>query len=102
MTDDAAVAAPAPPHFVLLLCVTGNAPSSARAVVNIRRLCEQHLHGRYELEVVDVAQHPAVARREQIVAAPTLIKKLPLPLRRYIGDLSQTDLILSGFDLPLR
>jgi circadian clock protein KaiB len=67
--------------------------------VNIRRICEEHLRGRYDLEVVDISEHPTLAQGEQIIAAPTLIKKLPLPLRRFIGDMSQTERILLGLDL---
>jgi len=67
--------------------------------VNIRKICEEHLQGRYDLEVVDISQRPMLAEGEQIIAAPTLIKKLPLPLRRFIGDLSQTERILLGLDL---
>lgn len=66
------------------------------AIVNIHKICEEHLHGRYELEIVDIAQHPTQAAGEQIIAAPTSIKKLPLPLRRFIGDMSQTERILLG------
>ncbi len=94
-------AAPAQAHarYVLRLYVTGTTPHSTRAIVNIRKICEQHLQGRYDLEVIDIAQRPALAAGEQILAAPTLIKKLPLPLRRFIGDMSQTDRILLGLDL---
>ena len=70
-----------------------------RAIVNIRKICEEHLQGRYDLEIVDISQHPTLAEGEQIIAAPTLIKKLPLPLRRFIGDMSQTERILLGLDL---
>jgi circadian clock protein KaiB len=87
------------PRYVLRLYVTGTTPHSSRAIVNLRQICEQHLQGRYELEVIDITQHPTLAAEEQIVAAPTLIKTLPLPLRRFIGDLSQTDRILLGLDL---
>ena len=102
--DDAAVlraAAAAAPnaHYVLRLYVTGTTARSARAVVNIRKICEEHLHGRYELEVIDISERPTLAAGEQIIAAPTLIKKLPLPLRRFIGDMSQTERILLGLDL---
>lgn len=86
-------------HYVLRLYVTGTTPSSARAIVSIRSICEEHLQGRYDLEVVNISQHPALAEGEQIIAAPTLIKKLPLPLRRFIGDMSQTERILLGLDL---
>lgn len=86
-------------HYVLRLYVTGATPRSARAISNIRKICEDHLEGRYDLEVVDISQHPMLAEGEQIIAAPTLIKKLPLPLRRFIGDMSHTDRILLGLDL---
>jgi circadian clock protein KaiB len=84
---------------VLRLYIIGTTPQSMRAVTNIRRICEEHLQGRYELEVIDLSQRPALAEGEQIIATPTLIKKLPLPLRRFIGDLSQTERILLGLDL---
>jgi len=85
---------------VLRLYVTGMTPRSARAVENVRAICERYLRGRYDLEVIDVYQQPTLAKGEQIVAAPTLIRKLPLPLRRVIGDLSDTDKVLLGLDLP--
>lgn len=66
---------------------------------HIRKICEEHLLGRYDLEVIDIPQHPTLAAGEQIIAAPTLIKKLPLPLRRFIGDISKTERILLGLDL---
>ncbi|MDD5462245.1 MAG: circadian clock KaiB family protein [Methylococcales bacterium] len=86
-------------RYILKLYVTGITPHAIKAIVNIRTLCEEYLQGRYELEVVDIHQHPTLAVGEQIIAAPTLIKKLPLPLRRFIGDMSQTDRILLGLDL---
>ncbi|HEX4945691.1 MAG TPA: circadian clock KaiB family protein [Blastocatellia bacterium] len=86
-------------RYVLRLYVTGTTPVSARAIVNIRKICEEHLQGRYELEVIDISQHPALAEGEQIIAVPTLVKKLPLPLRRFIGDLSQLEHLLLGLDL---
>ncbi|MCA1614498.1 MAG: circadian clock KaiB family protein [Acidobacteria bacterium] len=86
-------------HYVLRLYVTGDTPRAMRAIVNIRKICEEHLQGRYDLEIVDISQHPTLAEGEQIIAAPTLIKKLPQPLRRFIGDLSQTERILLGLDL---
>ncbi len=86
-------------RYVLRLYVTGTTRNSERAIVNIRRICEEHLRGRYDLEIVDISQHPTLAEGEQIIAAPTLIKKLPLPLRRFIGDMSQTERILLGLDL---
>jgi circadian clock protein KaiB len=85
--------------YVLRLYVIGTTPQSMRAVTNIRRVCEEHLFGRYSLEVVDLTENPAIASGEQIFAAPTLVKKMPLPLRRFIGDLSRTDRLLLGLDL---
>src|SRR3990170_249932 len=86
-------------RYVLRLYVTGTTRNSERAIVNIRKICEEHLQGRYDLEIVDISQHPMLAEGEQIIAAPTLIKKLPLPLRRFIGDMSRTERILLGLDL---
>lgn len=86
-------------HYVLRLYVTGMTPKSLQAIDNIKRICREHLQGRYELEVIDIYQHPDLARTEQLIAAPTLIKKLPLPLRKFIGNMSQTEKILAGLDL---
>jgi circadian clock protein KaiB len=86
-------------HYVLRLYVTGTTPKSLRAIENIKKICEEHLEGRYELEVIDIYQKPALARGEEIIAVPTLIKKLPLPLRRIIGDLSDTEHVIFGLDL---
>jgi len=96
---EAAVAKLDDVRYVLRLYVTGTTRNSQRAIVNIRKICEDHLRGRYDLEIVDISQHPTLAEGEQIIAAPTLIKKLPLPLRRFIGDMSQTERILLGLDL---
>jgi circadian clock protein KaiB len=96
---DAVAAAHGGTRYLLRLYVTGSTPRSTRAITNIRKICEQHLEGRYDLEIIDLAQHPTLAEGEQIIAAPTLIKRLPLPLRRFIGDMSQTDRILIGLDL---
>jgi circadian clock protein KaiB len=84
---------------VLRLFVAGNTPRSTNAIMNIRKICEEYLQGSYKLEVIDIYQQPSLARGEQIVAAPTLIKSLPLPLRRIIGDMSKTDRVLVGLDL---
>jgi len=86
-------------RYVLRLYITGMTPRSTRAVQNVRRICEERLKDRYDLEVIDVYQQPELAKSEQIVAAPTLIKKLPLPLRRIIGDLSAVDKVLLGLDI---
>lgn len=85
--------------YVLRLYVAGLMPKSTLAIANMKRICEEHLQGRYELEVIDLYQQPQLAQGDQIVAVPTLIKKLPLPLRRIIGDMSNTELVLVGLDL---
>jgi len=85
--------------YVLRLYVTGMTPKSTRAIANIGELCKEHLAGRYELEVIDIYQQPKLTKEEQIIASPTLIKKLPLPLRRLIGDMSDTERVLVGIDL---
>jgi len=85
--------------YVLRLYVTGQTPNSVRAIANIKAICEEHLKGRYDLQVIDIYQRPGLAKDEQILAAPTLIKKLPLPLRRLVGDLSKTERVLLGLDL---
>ncbi len=85
--------------YVLRLYVTGMTPKSTRAITNVQKLCETYLAGRYELEVVDIYQQPKLAKGEQIIATPTLIKKLPLPLRKLIGDMSDTERFLVGIDL---
>ena len=86
-------------HYVLRLYIAGLTPRSTKAIQNIRKICQEHLEGRYDLEVIDIYQHPTLAEGEQIIAAPTLIRKLPLPLRRFIGDISNTERILVGMDL---
>jgi len=85
--------------YVLRLYVTGATSRSRRAILNINAICGEHLQGRCNLEIVDILQKPALAREAQIVAAPTLIKLQPLPLRRIIGDLSDTEKVLAGLDL---
>ncbi len=86
-------------QFVLRLYVTGLTPRSTQAIDTIKAICEEELKGRYNLEVIDLAKQPELAREADIVAAPTLIKKLPLPLRRLIGDLSNKERVLLGLDL---
>ncbi len=85
--------------YVLRLFVTGHTEKSRRAVRNITRLCEEHLHGAYDLEVIDVYQQPELAVEHQLVAAPTLFKVLPLPPRRMIGDMSDTGRVLAGLGI---
>lgn len=89
-------------RYLLKLYVTGLTPKSIQAIENLKRICEEHLHGRYELEIIDIYQQPVLAKDEQIIAAPTLIKKLPLPLRRLIGDMSKAERLLLGLDLKPR
>jgi circadian clock protein KaiB len=86
-------------EYVLRLFITGATPNSVRAITNIRQVCEEHLHGRYSLEIVDVYQEAAIAEKEQLIALPLLIKKSPLPERRMIGDLSDTQKVLKGLGL---
>lgn len=85
--------------YVLRLYITGITPNSLRAIDNIKAICRDHLEGRYELEVIDIYKRPDLARKAQVIAAPTLIKDLPLPLRRFIGDLSDVEKILAGLEL---
>ena len=91
--------APGSDYYVLRLYIAGMTPRAGRAIEHVRALCEAHLTGRYDLQVIDVYQQPSLAKGEQIIAAPTLIKKLPLPLRRIIGDMSNHDRLLVGLDL---
>jgi circadian clock protein KaiB len=81
-------------EYVLHLFITGATPNSTRAVRNIKEICELHLKGRYELLIIDIYQQPGLAKQEQILAAPTLIKKMPPPVRRLIGDLSERERVL--------
>jgi len=90
---------PAEERYVLRLYVTGMTPRSTAAFASIKALCEELLQGRYELEVIDVYQHPQLAIDEQIIAVPTLVKLLPAPLRRLVGDLSNQERVLLGLDL---
>ncbi len=85
--------------YVLKLFVSGMTSCSIKAIQNIRKICRERLAGRVNLEVIDIYQQPEMARQEQIIAVPTLIKKLPLPLRQFIGDLSDTEKILVGLNL---
>ena len=91
-----------PGQYVLCLYVSRSTLKSEVAVRNIKRVCEQHMKGRYDLEVVDIYQHANLARDEQIVAVPTLIKRLPLPLQRLVGDMSDLNKVLFGLDLRMR
>jgi circadian clock protein KaiB len=86
-------------RYMLRLYVTGMTPRSTEAVAMLKAVCEEHLEGRYELEVIDLYQRPSLAKDEQIIAVPTLVKRLPSPLRRLIGNLSDRERVLLGLDL---
>jgi circadian clock protein KaiB len=88
--------------YQLRLFVTGHTQKSVRAIQNVTRLCKQHLHGRYELDIVDLYQQPELAAEHQLVAAPTLLKMLPLPPRRLVGDMSDSGRVLAGLGIPVR
>ena len=88
-----------PEAFKLRLYVAGQTPKSIRAFANLKVLCEEHMKGRYQIEVIDLLEHPDMARGDQIVATPTLVVKLPQPVRKIIGDLSDTDRVLVGLAL---
>jgi len=100
--ENALAAEPDAAHYRLRLFVSGTTPRSARAIQNIRALCEEKLQNRYELEVIDIYQHPELVKPEQIVVTPTLVKKLPLPVRKIIGDLSDNQRVLIGLDIVRR
>lgn len=85
--------------YILRLYITGSTKRSIIAIQNLKAICEEYLDGRYELEVIDLYQKPSLAAGDQIIAAPTLIKKLPLPFRRIIGDMSDIEKVLLGLDL---
>jgi circadian clock protein KaiB len=88
-----------PEKCLLRLYVAGTTQQSTRAILNIQQICEEHLEGAYQLEVIDIYQRPQLAKDEQIIAVPTLVKKLPLPLRRVIGNFSDSERVLIGLDL---
>ncbi len=95
-------ARPAPPKpdvWTLRLYVAGQTPRSLTAFANLKKICEEHLPGRYHIEVVDLVKHPELGRSDQIVALPTLVRKLPEPVKRLIGDLSNFDRVRLGIDL---
>ena len=85
--------------YNLRLYVAGQTPKSMAAIANLKKICEQHLPGRYDIEIIDLMKDPALARRDQIVAIPTLIRELPEPLKRIIGDLSNVEKVLVGLDI---
>lgn len=88
--------------YILRLYVIGSSARSLKAVNNLKKICEEHLSDDYDLEVIDIYENPTAAREEQIIAVPTLVKKLPRPLRKFVGDLSNTQKILIGLDIYKR
>jgi circadian clock protein KaiB len=92
-------AEPTATRYVLRLYVTGMTPRSTHAVAALKAICKEYLEGRYDLEVIDVYQHPELAKEAQIVALPMLVKELPMPMRRLIGNLSDEERVLLGLDL---
>jgi len=88
--------------YELRLYVAGQTPKSILALSNLRQICEDHLHGRYEIEVIDLMVNPQLARGDQILAVPTLVRRLPEPIKKIIGDLSNTERVLVGLDLRVR
>ncbi len=89
----------AQPTYLFRLYVSGNSARSARAIASVRQICDEHLPGHYELEVIDVYQQPAATKSAQIIAVPTLIKELPFPPQRFVGDMSNTERIVVGLNL---
>ncbi len=87
------------PRYILRLYITGQTPRSLRSIENLRKLCEKYLKGQFDLEIIDIYQQPALAAEGQIIAAPTLIKTMPLPLRRLVGDFSDQNRVVLGLDL---
>lgn len=87
------------PRFLLRLFITGRSAPSQRAIENLRRICDEQLNNEYDIEVIDVLEHPTLAEDEKILATPTLVKRLPEPMRKIIGDLSDTDRVLLGLDV---
>ena len=98
-TPDVKLRKAASDRYILTLYVAGQSLKSVNAIANIKQICEENLQGRYELEVIDLYQQPQLAQGEQIIALPTLIKKLPSPLHRVIGDMSNTERVLVGLDI---
>ena len=88
-----------PAHYVFRLYVTGASPNSVKAVNNLKIICEKYLSGRYELEIIDIYQQPGLAKKEQIIALPMLVKLFPLPVKKLIGNMSDTDKIVSELEL---
>ncbi len=92
---------PDPRDFVLRLYVAGQTPKCIRAFSNLKRICEEYLADRYRIEMIDLMENPALARGDQILAVPTLVRRMPEPVRKIIGDLSNTQRVLAGLDLSI-
>lgn len=92
----------ADPIYQLRLYVAGRTPKSVVAFKNLKQICEEHLSGRYEIEIIDLRQDPQLAHGDQILAVPTLVRRLPEPIKKIIGDLSNTERVLVGLDLRVR
>ena len=88
--------------YQLRLYVAGQTPKSLLAFANLKQICEEHLQGRYEIEIIDLLENPQLARGDQILAVPTLVRRLPEPIKKIIGDLSNTERVLVGLDLRVR
>jgi circadian clock protein KaiB len=88
--------------YELRLYVAGQTPKAVRAFANLRRICDEHLSGRYSIEIIDLIENPALGRGDQILALPTLVRRLPAPIKQIIGDLSNTERVLVGLDLRPR
>ena len=93
---------PRPETFQLRLYIAGKTPKSVSALTNLKKICEEHLQGRYEIEIIDLIENPALARGDQILAVPTLVRRLPEPIKKIIGDLSNSERVLVGLDLRPR
>ena len=92
-------AAATPDVYLLRLYVAGQTPRSLTAFANLKKICEEHLEGRYAIQIIDLLENPKLAQGDQILAIPTLVRKLPEPVRKIIGDLSNTEKVLVGLDL---
>jgi circadian clock protein KaiB len=88
-------------EFQLRLYVAGHSARSIKALSNLKKVCDEHLHGRYSVEVIDLLENPQLAKGDQILALPTLVRKLPTPIKKIIGDLSNTERVLVGLDIKI-
>jgi circadian clock protein KaiB len=100
--DRNAAPSPEPRAYRLRLYVAGQTPKSILALSNLKQICEEHLQGRYEIEIIDLLENPQLAAGDQILALPTLVRRLPEPIKKIIGDLSNTERVLVGLDLQVR